>query len=157
MKTCVVCDHLKTITNQIWSSEYWVVILAPDQGYLGRCYVTLKAHKGSLAELSPQEWADFGQIATVLEQSVAGAFNASPVNWACMMNNAYQHQSANPHVHWHVRPRHKQPRTVNGVLFEDPLYGYHYDRDQRNFVSDDTFADILESIKRAYAAVSLSE
>lgn len=149
MYTCDICDHLKNESNAVLATQYWVVALTPDQGYVGRCYVTLREHKASLANLSDQEWADYARIVRTLEHAAYKAFNATPANWACMMNNAYQEESAQPHVHWHFRPRYRQPVEINGVTFDDPLYGYHYDRDQRKKVDADTFQAILERLRAA--------
>jgi diadenosine tetraphosphate (Ap4A) HIT family hydrolase len=150
MQDCEVCNHLQNDTNQVAKTDHWVIALAPDQGYLGRCYVTLRGHKGRLADLSENEWTDFGNVARRLEGSVTEAFGASPSNWACMMNNAYQEMPANPHVHWHFRPRYSKPYMLNDVTFDDPLYGHHYDRDQRKSVDSETFSLIRDRLKTAF-------
>jgi len=147
MDKCETCEHLRNTDNRIAQTDDWVVALAPDQGYLGRCYVSLRSHKGSLAELSEHEWREFARVATALENAAKKAFEATPLNWACMMNNAYQRGEANPHVHWHFRPRYKTPVIINGTEFSDPLYGHHYDRDQRRRVDDKTFQAILSKLK----------
>lgn len=152
MRECEVCNHLQNGSNQVAKTDYWMVALAPDQGYLGRCYVTLRDHKGSLAELSKAEWNDFADIARKLEHSVTKAFGASPSNWACMMNNAYQETPANPHVHWHFRPRYSKSQTLNDLTFDDPLYGHHYDRDQRKNVDSETFSLIREKLKTVFGS-----
>lgn len=64
-----------------------------------------------------------------------------------MMNNAYKLEPAEPHVHWHFRPRHPQSIEVNGHTFDDPLYGHHYNRDQRRTVDDKIFRIVLEKIR----------
>jgi len=150
MQNCAVCNHLNDETNSIAKTDYWVVALAPDQGYLGRCYVTLLQHKGSLADLSKEEWADFAEIAKKLEHAVAESFGAQPSNWACMMNNAYQMTPANPHVHWHFRPRYNKSVIVNGLTFDDPLYGHHYDRDQRRTIDSESFQTVRGVLKTAF-------
>jgi len=147
MNKCEICAHLHDTNNRIAETKDWIVVLALDQGYLGRCYVTLRKHKTSLADLSENEWLDFAQIAKALEKATAKAFGATPFNWACMMNNAYQEADADPHVHWHFRPRYKMPVTLNDTEFSDPLYGYHYDRDQRRSVDAKTFQAILDTLK----------
>lgn len=144
---CDICKHLGNPSNNILETDHWVVALAPDQGYLGRCYVTLRDHKPDLSSLGPEEWSEFGVITKQLEEACNKAFDTAPFNWACMMNNAYQVEPAEPHVHWHFRPRYRQTVEVNGLAFDDPLYGHHYDRDQRRKVDDETFKVILEKIR----------
>jgi diadenosine tetraphosphate (Ap4A) HIT family hydrolase len=65
-------------------------MLAPDQGYLGRSYVTLRDHKGHLAALSWQEWGEYANIVLRLERACVKALNATLFNWSCLLNNAYQ-------------------------------------------------------------------
>lgn len=146
-KNCDICEHLTDQTNIISTTDKWVVALAPDQGYLGRCYVTLREHKADLHSLDVEEWREFSAIVKKLEAGVTKAYGATPFNWACMMNNAYQVEPAEPHVHWHFRPRYKEVVEVNGLIFNDPLYGHHYDREQRQRVDDKTFQAILHKIK----------
>jgi diadenosine tetraphosphate (Ap4A) HIT family hydrolase len=150
MNNCVICNHANSETGRIAITDHWLISLASDQGYLGRCYVTLRKHKGSLVELSDVEWDEYIQIVRRLERAVSASFGASPSNWACMMNNAYQDVPANPHVHWHFRPRYRSSVVVNGVTFSDPMYGYHYDREQRREVDGETFHIILRQLKKAY-------
>jgi len=124
-----------------------VIILAPDQGYLGRAYVTLRDHKSSLGELSEAEWQDYAVIVKRVENACKQGLGATLFNWSCLMNNAYQNKPYMPHVHWHFRPRYENPVIVNSVTFEDPEFGFHYDREQKHTVDKETFAMILEKIK----------
>ena len=149
MNICDICKHLQDETGRLLATDKWVVTLAPDQGYLGRCYVTLRSHKGSLSELTNAEWQEYIHLVPRLEKACRQAFNASPFNWACMMNNSYQAMPANPHVHWHFRPRYAEPVTLAGVRFADPQFEYHYDCDQRRTVEPDVFNAIYERLLRA--------
>lgn len=152
MKNCEICTHVNNKDDSLLITEHWAVALAPDQGYLGRCYVTLREHKASLSDLSDQEWAEYRDIVRRLERASYEAFGGTPFNWACMMNNAYQEADAQPHVHWHFRPRYSQPVTVNGIEFTDPQFGYHYDRDQRRKVDESTFREIFNRLQAALNA-----
>ncbi len=118
--------------------------MAPDQGYLGRCYVTLKDHKTDMAELTNDEWLEFAGVVKRLEAGMREAFGATLFNWSCLMNNAFQVSPALPHVHWHVRPRYEKAVIFEGEEFTDPLFGHHYDPGQTKKVSD----DMLNSIKQ---------
>lgn len=53
---------------------------------------------------------------------------ADVFNWMYFMNNVYQEENPNPHVHWHVRPRYKNPVLFDGQEFTDPDFGKNYDR-----------------------------
>ena len=144
---CNSCLYLKNPDGNILVSDYWVVALAPNQGYLGRCYVTLKQHKGDLSSLSDKEWLDFADTSRRMEKALKSAFNATPFNWSCLMNNAYQHEPPQPHVHWHLLPRYEKSVKLNGLEFTDPQFGHHYDRDQRRSVDDATYRVIAQKVK----------
>ena len=68
-------------------------------------------------------------------------------NWTCLMNNAYQEPSPNPHVHWHFRPRYKHAVNINGVEFNDSEFGHHYSRERNQTVTPETKQKILSKIK----------
>lgn len=144
---CDICTNISAEKANLLTTDSWVVILSSDQGYLGRCYVTLRDHKGSLRELTDAEWQDYAGIVRRLENACKLGLGATHSNWTCLMNHSYQAKPGRPHVHWHFRPRYEKPVTINGVTFEDPEFGFHYDREQKRTVDDETFQKILESIK----------
>ncbi len=136
------------MANNLIATKKWIVNLAPDQGYLGRSYITLREHKASLSELSSEEWEEFTNIARQLEVACKSAFSATLFNWTCLLNNAYRDKPFNPHVHWHFRPRYESPVKINELTFLDPEFGYHYDREQRRDVDFKTFQAIFEKLKK---------
>lgn len=142
-ENCETCEVLPT-NNPLIETEYWMATLAPDQGYLGRSYVTLKEHKPSLTVITMDEWQDFAGVVSRYENAVRGAYGADVFNWGCLMNNAFQQEPALPHVHWHVRPRYgsNQPVVVNGLEFSDPNFGHHYDREHKQLVNKQTLQAI---------------
>ena len=124
-------------------------MLSPDQGYLGRSYVTLKNHKSNLSELSKNEWEEYSDIVKLLENACAKAFNAVMFNWSCLLNNAYQEVPAQPHVHWHFRPRYELLQHIASTTFNDPDFGHHYNRNQRDFIDDPTRELIVNQLRAA--------
>jgi len=143
---CDLCELLPKL-DPIFETDNWKAILNQDQGYLGRCFVTLKVHKGSLSEISDDEWLDFGAAVKKLEKALKQAFGADNFNWTCLTNNAYQEESPTPHVHWHVRPRYSKSVTFAGLEFNDPEFGYHYNREQRCQVEEDVLSAIKKEIQ----------
>lgn len=143
---CEVCDVLPK-NNPLFEGDYWMVSLSPDQGYLGRCYVTLKTHKSDLAELTDGEWNELKTVIQRYEQAVRKAFGATLFNWGCLMNNAYQASPAVPHIHWHVRPRYERPAELQGVTFTDPEFGHHYNREHKKIVSEDVLNAVHQALK----------
>ena len=146
IKECGICQLLLN-SDPIFRTKYWEIIIAPDQGYLGRCYVTLIEHKADLAELTEEEWLDYVEIVKKIEEAIRSAFGAIVFNWGCFMNTAFQVSPATPHVHWHLRPRYDKTISFDGIDFRDPLFGYHYDTGQSHKVSEGTLSNIRAKIK----------
>ena len=126
-ETCKTCAFLSQDHENILETEYWAVALSPKQGYLGQCYVNLRQHKGDLAELTDAEWLDFSIVVKKIETAIRDTFHPSLFNWTCLMNNAFQSNSPNPHIHWNVIPRYSNPVIFGGFEFTDPEFGHHYD------------------------------
>jgi diadenosine tetraphosphate (Ap4A) HIT family hydrolase len=147
--TCDICKSIKDNKNSVFETKYWIVFLANDQAYLGRCYVTLKRHCGDLAELKNEEWKDLLVVINKLEKSVKKAFRPDLFNWTCLMNMAYQNDPPNPHIHWHFRPRYSHTVNFSGLTFEDSEFGSHYAREkERSFeVSEKIQSEIIEKIR----------
>jgi len=144
--TCEVCAILP-MNTPLFETDKWMITLAEDQGYLGRCYVTLKEHKSDMSELTNEEWLEFADSVKKLEAGVRHAFGATIFNWGCLMNNAFQVTPSLPHVHWHVRPRYDKNVTFKGEEFTDPLFGHHYDRGQSKIVSSAMIKSIRQKIQ----------
>lgn len=144
---CHICISNKDLEANLLNTDYWHVILSPDQGYLGRAYVTLRDHKEALSELSEADWRDYANIVKRLENAYKVGLRTTLSNWTCLMNNAYQEKPSFPHVHWHFRPRYEEAVTLNGITFKDPDFGFHYDRDQKQSVDNATFQIIIERVK----------
>jgi len=143
---CISCQ--KPSENElIYETQYWKVILAPDQSYLGRCYVTLKRHCGDLAELKREEWLDLAEIVKKIENSLKKSFGAAMFNWTCLMNDAYQNIPPNPHIHWHLKPRYNHKIEFAGLTFEDVEFGHHYARGTNREFSEEITQKVIEKIK----------
>ena len=144
---CDICGFVQKGEHRIFSTDYWLVALSKDQSTIGRSYVSLKDHRGSLSELSSEQWSDFIQIVKRVETGWHKAFGAAPINWACMMNFAYQNTPPNPHVHWHVRPRYAQKIALAGINFDDTTFGYHYDPKFRRELDEVTLQKIVQELQ----------
>lgn len=146
---CDVCGFVHNVKNPILIKKHWVVILANDQAYLGRCYVTLKRHCGDLAKLTKDEWEELFDVIYRLENSVKLTFGATLFNWTCLMNLAFNNNPPNPHIHWHFRPRYNHPVKVGSLVFEDPEFGQHYAREKERsmVVSEKVQVEIVKKIK----------
>jgi diadenosine tetraphosphate (Ap4A) HIT family hydrolase len=133
----------------IYETDFWKVVLISDQAYLGRCVIVLKRDCGEMSNLTSNEWADFHKsIVQKLESAFKKAFNATMFNWCCLMNNAYQEENPQPHVHWHFRPRYNKDVKFAEEQFQDLEFGHHYNRERKMIVSNDVLEKISEEVKK---------
>ena len=144
---CDACNFLKKPQHQVLTTNSWAVGIGNNQAYFGRAYVTLRSHKGSLSELSDDDWQEFKEIVCQLEPAYKDAFGAVPLNWGCFMNHAFRTEPSNPHVHWHIFPRYKVAPILDCVTYDDPLYGNFYDDNAERLVSDEVVEQIVEKLK----------
>ena len=133
----------------ILETKYWKVELnTSDQTNLGRAYITAKRNVDAMSDLTNEEWIDFGAVVKKLEAACKKAFGATMFNWTCLMNNAYQNDPPNPHVHWHFRPRYNHPVEFAGEIFTDDAFGHHYERGTERKVNDGVAKKIVEEIQK---------
>lgn len=135
--------------RQIFESEFWKVELSGDQLYLGRAYVICKTKRGSLSELTNDEFFDLHTVIKKYESLLKKTFGATLFNWSCLMNHAYREKPYTPQVHFHVRPRYEKDVGIGGLVFHDPNFGdhYHLQDSANNRVSEETYVEILKSLK----------
>jgi diadenosine tetraphosphate (Ap4A) HIT family hydrolase len=122
------CEYFEIIKDYKYGdllaeTNFWLIILAPDQRNLGTCVVALKRDERELSSLTDEEWSDLAMIVKKLEVAVKKAFNATMFNWGCLMNSSYLEEPPSPHLHWHFIPRYRKPVEFQGKIFEDPCFG----------------------------------
>jgi|SRR3989344_3956927 len=131
----------------ISETKHWEVYLNPDQYYLGRCVIAAKRNVGTMSDLTDDEWLDFANLAKKIESCFKKIFESTMFNWTCLMNGAYQNDPPDPHVHWHLRPRYKNPVEFAGQTFDDKEFGHHYARSTDSPVSDEIFMKIISKVR----------
>ncbi len=133
----------------LYETKFWRVILINEQSYLGRCVILLKRDCEELSKLTSEEWLDFHEnVVKKLESVFKKVFNATMFNWSCLMNNAYQDKNPKPYVHFHFRPRYKDKIEFSGEVFSDPDFAHHYNRERKDFVSEELLRKISDEIKK---------
>ncbi len=113
------------MNSSLFETKYWKIILSDNQAYFGRLVIVLLSDKTALGDISQEEQLDFFNIVKHLEDFYRREFNATMFNYSCLMNDAYR-DGERPRVHWHLRPRYKEPIVVLGEKFSDPNFGHHY-------------------------------
>lgn len=131
-----------------------MVVLATDQSYLGRAVVILKRHSDAFSDLKQSELEDLLALSKRLESGYKEVFGATMFNWSCLMNNAYQSETPNPHVHWHLRPRYDHDVEFAGQIFKDREFGCHYDDNKRLEIKTEVQKQIIERIREKLGELS---
>ncbi len=154
---CDICKFVKNADNPIIETDHWIVFLADEQAYLGRCYVTLKRHCNDLAKLNNKEWLELLEIIRKLELATKKVFKPSLFNWSCLMNLAYQNNPPNPHVHWHFQPRYNHKVKFKRLIFDDPEFGNHYAKEEERsrVVSEKVKNKIIDTIQTQAISLDL--
>ena len=135
MKKCEWCNLTEEEKRwQLLESKYWTVYLADEQDYVGRCILVCNRHCGSMSDLNLSEWIELKAIIDKFEQCYKVLLGVELCNWSCLMNSFYKEEDSNPHLHIHVRPRYKEPLSINGHLYADNEYGHHYALQKENSV-----------------------
>jgi diadenosine tetraphosphate (Ap4A) HIT family hydrolase len=148
---CEYFDQLKKYEScdLVAETEYWLIILSPDQKNLGTIVITLKRKEKSLSGLTNSEWLDFRQLVQNLELALKKAFPVTMFNWGCLLNSAYKENPPCPQVHWHMIPRYKNTHYLNGIKFKDPCFGKStmYAGDEPLKIDGATRKKIIEKIR----------
>jgi diadenosine tetraphosphate (Ap4A) HIT family hydrolase len=132
-------------------SRYWRVVLAPNQILVGRCIVNLKRHCGDISDLQPDEVLDWLNNVILIEKALRKTFNATLINWSCLMNLSYREYPPNPHIHWWVVPRYNLSINIDNYVFEDKIFGKPYDHSMRLDLPIDIRQNIADQILRSIA------
>lgn len=137
------------LSARLIEGSHWVATLrSDDQALPGTSFITAKRHVESLSELTSDEQLEFFAIHSNLERAIKQAFGAAVINTSCLMNHTFSDPSPEPHVHWHVKPRYKDPISLNDQVYVDPAFGSYLDgRHERMPASREQVKAIVSKIK----------
>ena len=122
--------------------EYWTVYLHHNQAYLGRTYIALN-RTGSLdayKDTTPEERKELESIIKKLQKVLNNLYNPDIYNYATFGNTWLR-------CHWHMIPRYRNARAIDGQEFTDENWGKNYAPYNRSFeVSKEIFEQINKGI-----------
>jgi diadenosine tetraphosphate (Ap4A) HIT family hydrolase len=120
------------MSGYFYETEHWKLVLVTDQRYLGRLVIKTKVPREHLPDLTVEEQLDFFVLIKKLESFFVDKIGTTMFNYSCLMNFAYR-DNETPHVHYHFRPRYKNPVMIIGKEFSDPNFGQpHLEPSQNN-------------------------
>lgn len=99
----------------IGETEHWVVLLRPAQLTLGSLVVAAKSDAAAFGELPAAAHADLATVTRRVEAMLREAVDYQRINWLMLM-------MVDPHVHFHIFPRHEGMRGFGGLTLADPSW-----------------------------------
>lgn len=102
--------------GEVLHTDHWRVVIRPKQVTLGALVLISTRHVEALSALLPEEAAELPDAAKALEACLAAAFAPDKINYLALM-------MVDSHLHFHVLPRYRNPRTVHGYPFHDRAWG----------------------------------
>lgn len=141
------------MNGYFFETQYWKILLATDQRYLGRLVIKTKTPREHLPDLTEDEQRDFFDLIKKLESFFVEKIGATMFNYSCLMNYAYR-DNETPHVHFHFRPRYKNKVAILGQEFSDPNFGEpHLEPSQngdRDVIVSEDVRNYIETALKAY-------
>ncbi len=112
MKKLEFMSKFKPETRCIKEFKYWIVCIREKQVNLGSSVILLKRETPSVANILPDEAAEFPEVVKWFEGVCTNKFNAVKFNYLIMMMK-------DPYVHYHAIPRYDNEIEMFGKVWED--------------------------------------
>ncbi len=154
---CISCTAPENDPSTFAISEYWELVLHPDQTVPGSLLIVSLRHVPKLSELTQAEATEFFEPAAVVERALEDDLGATMVNFSCLRNWAFREANLvppmlnghpNPHVHWHVSPRYRQSVTICAEEFVDHQYGEEL-RWGARYVTEEVQIELIRRLSKA--------
>ena len=121
----------------IKQGKFWSIVFREGTTTLGNVVIILNRECPSMAEVLPEEMAEFAELSAWYENKVKKLYGAVKFNYACFM-------MVENFVHFHVIPRYDKPVDAYGFTFVDSDWPK-----RSNFGKLDVPAEVKEQIKNA--------
>jgi diadenosine tetraphosphate (Ap4A) HIT family hydrolase len=121
--------------------QYWIVYIAQNQSYLGRCVVWCKREDVlDLTEATLEEQKELFVILNDLKNTITKIFQPDWFNYAFLGNDTR-------HLHGHFIPRYKNSKEFMGIVFKDERWGHNYKTDYNFKIPPEVLDAIQAKIK----------
>lgn len=112
MKNLEFMSKFKPETRCIKEFEYWIVLIRGRQATLGDVVILLKREIPSVADMLPEEGAEFPKVIKWYEEVCTKKFGAVKFNYIIMMMKDY-------FVHYHAFPRYDKEIDLFDMKWSD--------------------------------------
>lgn len=128
---CLICERIEAIRaghnpHFVAELEASYVVLGDFQFFRGYTLLLAKEHAAELHQLSPPVRRRILEEMSLVAEAVFHAFRPRKLNCECLGN-------AEPHVHWHIFPRHQDdpsPGTSSWKIAQEIRYHERFRPDE---------------------------
>ncbi len=131
---CWICENLHQPENLVfYESRTSIAKLNPDQLFQGYTFLALKWHEEEFHRLSDKDRKSFLEDMSTVGKALAATLNPDKMNYELLGN-------AQPHLHWHIIPRHKT----------DPMWGRPIwaGNKHRKRLSTEEYSSLVKEIRK---------
>ncbi|MBI2718856.1 MAG: HIT family protein [Rhizobiales bacterium] len=128
----LVCDY-----------RFWCVLLRPAQATLAALVLAAKGEARAFSELSEDAFGELPLAIHDIEKGLAAFRPYDRINYLMLM-------MVDPHVHFHVLPRHAKPQDFDGVRFADPAWPGPPDLKFATELADQPRARLLHALQACW-------
>ena len=121
--------------------KYWSWCLRENQVTLGSSVLLNKACKKSFGELSNEELLELRDVISNIEYAISKEFNYDKINYLALM-------MIDPLFHYHIIPRYKEDKALEGLKFKDFNYPGPSNLSLFNNVNENQKKVIIKQIKK---------
>jgi diadenosine tetraphosphate (Ap4A) HIT family hydrolase len=115
--------------------KHWVVLLRKKQQTLGSAVIVLKNKKESIADVKPEEFAEFPLVVKWYEEKIRSKFKAEKFNYlAAMMKDNF--------VHFHAFPRYS--KSIK--MFDKEWHDTNWPKMITSMVSDEESEETISNV-----------
>ena len=107
MRECSLCGEM---AGELGRTAHWRVVLNYNQDRLGKCFLVLDRHEEDVCNLTPEEQNDLWRCLRAAKNAISSCFQPDHFNYMFLMNQ-------DAHVHLHVIPRYRTPRSFANIDF----------------------------------------
>jgi len=123
--------------------KYWDIFIAQNQSYLGRCVIWCKREDAlDLTDATDEETKELFSILSKLKNALSIVFQSDWFNYSFLGNSVR-------HLHCHFIPRYANLKILDGVKFEDKLYGKNWKSDVNFVISEELLIKIKSLLSNA--------
>jgi diadenosine tetraphosphate (Ap4A) HIT family hydrolase len=123
--------------------EHWVVLFREKQVTAGCLILACKEEAGALSAISAAAFTELAHATAEIETSLRAIVGYDRINYLLLM-------MVDPHVHFHVIPRHAEERTIAGVTFRDAAWPKPPDLSAAHSLTDDESGRVRAAIAAAW-------